>query len=163
MITTKAEWPTGTVNLSWLPSKSTDLPVTGSHGFCFGASGVFVVNIRTRGYTIPGGHVEADESPGQCLIREVREEANLVVKELELLGFVISDHTENPKYSGPYPVLAAQGMFAAKVAEAGVFHPTEEAIERMEIPINELSSQHHEWNAVLEAAFEEAKRVAATA
>lgn len=44
-----------------------------------------------------GGHVEADESPLECIIREAREETGLVLKNPELRGiitFLIDDYRE---------------------------------------------------------------------
>lgn len=40
-----------------------------------------------EGLTFPGGHVEADESIYNSVIREVREETGLDVEELKLVGF----------------------------------------------------------------------------
>lgn len=35
-----------------------------------------------------GGHFEADESPEECLIREVKEETNLTLKSFQLRGVI---------------------------------------------------------------------------
>ena len=37
-------------------------------------------------WDVPGGHVEADESPGKCIVREMKEEINLVLDEFELFS-----------------------------------------------------------------------------
>jgi 8-oxo-dGTP diphosphatase len=37
-------------------------------------------------WDVPGGHVEADESPGKCIVREMKEEMDLVLDEFELFS-----------------------------------------------------------------------------
>ena len=37
-------------------------------------------------WDVPGGHVEADESPEKCIIREMKEEMDLVLDEFELFS-----------------------------------------------------------------------------
>ena len=41
-----------------------------------------------EGLTFPGGHVEANESFQESAIREIYEETNLIVSNLEFVGFV---------------------------------------------------------------------------
>ena len=36
-------------------------------------------------WDVPGGHVEADETPEKCIIREMKEEMNLDLKKFQLL------------------------------------------------------------------------------
>jgi ADP-ribose pyrophosphatase YjhB (NUDIX family) len=38
-------------------------------------------------YALPGGHQEVGETPTECAIREVKEETNLDIKDLEEIGF----------------------------------------------------------------------------
>ncbi len=162
MITATADWPSGPVELEWHPGNTTDLPVTGSHGFIFGDTGVLVVDVRSRGLTIPGGHTEASESPAQCIIRESLEEARVQISEPVLLGHIVSDHTANPVFDGTYPVRAAQAVFFAQVARYLDFEETMEVAARTELPVDDVPGHHHEWNAVLSAALEAAKAASAT-
>ena len=37
-------------------------------------------------WDVPGGHVEADESPEKCIIREMKEEMDLVLNEFKLFS-----------------------------------------------------------------------------
>jgi len=162
VITAAADWPTGPVQLEWHPNTITDLPVTGSHGFIFGETGILVARIESRGLSIPGGHLEEGESAEECLTREIGEEIQVEVDDLILLGYIVCDHSDNPDYQGPYDLRAAQAVFFGKVTRHREFHQTPEASERIEVASSDLPKLHHEWNDVLNAAFVAANRVANT-
>ncbi len=139
---------------------TTDLPVTGSHGFVFGESGIVVARVNSRGLSIPGGHLEAGESPEQCLVREFHEEVQVEISKPILLGYIVCDHSSNSEYRGPYEVRAAQAIFFGKVARYLQFQQTPEVSERIEISTTDLPELHHEWNPVLGAAFVAASNIA---
>ena len=122
---------------------------------------MLVVDVRPRGITIPGGHTESSESPAQCLVREVLEEANATISDPVLLGFIVSDHTANPDFDGRYPLRAAQAVYFARVAAYLEFEEGTEIAARMELPLDDLPRQHHEWNPVLDAAFGAARSASA--
>lgn len=152
-------WPTGLVSLSWQQANHESLPVTGAHGFCFAGSEVVLCGIAGRGLTIPGGHLEERETAEQCLLREAAEEASIELAEPVLLGYMVVDHSINRAYSGPYPVKAAQVIFFANVFAMRNFERRAESSHRVLAPFEKLSSYHHEWNASLQAAYEEALRI----
>jgi len=37
-------------------------------------------------WDVPGGHIESDETPEQCIVREMKEEMNLDLKDFQLLN-----------------------------------------------------------------------------
>ena len=44
-------------------------------------------------WDVPGGHVEKFESPEQCIVREMKEEMNLILDDFELFSEIeFEDH-----------------------------------------------------------------------
>lgn len=156
MIEDTADWPSGTVRIVWHGPQETGLPVTGAHGFCFYQDQVLVCQISGRGPTIPGGHIDGNESPADCLIREAFEEACVELRNLRLVGFVEADHRLNDEFEGHYPVRSVQAMFRADVSAVHEFDTQHESTDRRFVTSGELPSVHHEWNAVLQEALKAA-------
>jgi ADP-ribose pyrophosphatase YjhB (NUDIX family) len=159
MITALAHWPTGPVRLRWVPQpKKYSEPVTAVHCFCFSGDQLVLVDVAGRGATVPGGHVLTGESLLECLQRELTEEACITVDSPALLGAIECDHSENPAF-GPslgYPRLASQLLYAGTVNRILPFAGKHETLRRIFVPAVRCPEQHHEWNAVLQAAFEDA-------
>ena len=62
MIEDTAHWPSGAVGIVWHGPEEIGLPVTGAHGFCFHKGQVLICDTSGRGPTIPGGHIDENES-----------------------------------------------------------------------------------------------------
>ncbi len=90
-----------------------------------------MTNLNTRGWDIPGGHLEEGESPEVAMRREVWEETGARLSNVRLLGYQrISLHAPcPPDYHYPYPD-SYQALYFARVAELAEFLPTDEARER---------------------------------
>jgi 8-oxo-dGTP diphosphatase len=153
MVTCLATWPTGPVQLEWIAGALADTPVTGAHGFCFSGDQVLVCDVVGRGPSIPGGHLEAGESPLACLEREALEEAAAELEDVVLLGHIVTDHSVNASYRGRYPHRAGQAMFVATIKRLSSFKASHDSTERRLVSCDKLSAVHHEWNDVLAAAY----------
>jgi len=159
MISALAHWPSGPVRLRWVPQpEEYPEPVTAVHCFCFSDDRLILVDVAGRGLTIPGGHVVTGEGLLDCLRREIAEEACMTVDPPTLLGAVECDHSDNPAFrpSLGYPRLASQLLFAGTVNQILPFAGRHETSRRIFVSAAECPKQHHEWNAVLQAAFDDA-------
>lgn len=66
---------------------SHDLPVTRVYGFCFNQQGEILLTFDQGSYGLPGGKPENDETHEETLIREVLEEVQCEIADLEYIGY----------------------------------------------------------------------------
>lgn len=79
--------------------------ITCSFVLAFFNDEILFTDLHARGWDIPGGHIEHEESAEQAVIRELYEETGAKILDLELLGFVeIEMFGEKPEdYKYPFP------------------------------------------------------------
>jgi 8-oxo-dGTP diphosphatase len=71
-------WATAPNTLSCHVSDTVPAPVTSVVAAVFNETGqLLVVRVRSRGWDLPGGHVEAGESLADAVVREVAEESGV--------------------------------------------------------------------------------------
>lgn len=126
-------------DIAWLPTPnesqialSSLLPtrelVTTALVLAFAGDHLLMTHLMSRGWDIPGGHVESGEHPDETVLREVYEETGATLEALHLLGYQRL-RLLGPKpvsYRYPYPE-SYQAFYWARVASLGDFVPTEEA------------------------------------
>ncbi len=88
--------------MTWIPINNEEgmdkySPVTQAYGICFNELGEILILDQNgkKEWTLPGGTVEVDESPRDTLKREVNEEANVLLKNISLLGVQMVDDPNN--------------------------------------------------------------------
>lgn len=99
MTTMYVNWGEAKVKLTWKPAEiypQRNL-ITSVHGFCFYKNQLLLVNLDHRGWDFPGGHIETNETPLECVKREVMEEGYVEGK-CHFLGYIVVDHRENSKW-----------------------------------------------------------------
>ncbi|MCM8538099.1 MAG: NUDIX hydrolase [Lentisphaeraceae bacterium] len=97
--------------------QSFDAPITTVHGFIFDSEKrLLMVRHKTRGWEIPGGHIDDGESDEKAMHRELYEESQVKVKSLFRLGYLkkIATGSKPEKCDYPYP-LSYCSFFAAEL------------------------------------------------
>lgn len=114
--------------------------------FAFEDSKFVVADIEGRGWCIPGGHLEKDETAEIAVRREAYEEAGTVVGELGILG----SYLFKPVSGTPYlvPAYFAE-VLTRETPPAGFESRGVELFELWELP-----SRYFHWDALMEAVFQ---------
>lgn len=151
----KTHWGKHAVTLEWVKSKTLpDMPISSAHGFCFYEGRIFLVNIDTRGWDLPGGHMEAGETPEECFAREAVEEASIFGSS-KLIGYALVDNREDLyRIPGKYPDIGVQAFYRMDVEKVVTFDNQFESNDRMLFYPDELPETHAGWNVVLADALE---------
>lgn len=135
-------WGGHNVKLTWIPSNT--LPelhlVTSVHGVCLDNNKVLLVQIKDRGYNLPGGHIENGESPEEALRRECMEEGCIQCGSTSLIGMIKVSHEENPLFdeNGKYPIVGYQLFYKTNIQECLPFKREKESITRIWVEPEEI-------------------------
>lgn len=152
MTTLETTWGTHPVTLTWVPAtqEPEGYTVTSTHGFCFHDGKVILVDLDTRGWDIPGGHMEEGETPAQCFAREAMEEA-CIEGEASMLGYVLVDNRNDPTFdASKYPEIGCQIFYRMDVTEMHPWKQEWEASERKAFDPVEVPQNHENWNIIFE-------------
>ncbi len=108
---------------------------------------MLLTNIRSRGWDLPGGHIESGETPEQAITRELKEETGATVEHFELIGYLkITNEKENER-NKKYPKLSCILVYKGQNATVDSDHTFQlEAAESKFVPIDQLAHVHHDWN-----------------
>jgi 8-oxo-dGTP diphosphatase len=132
----------------------------------FDGDRLLMTELVSRGWDVPGGHVEPGEHPEETVRREVLEETGATVGDLHLLGYqrLRLLGPEPVEYHYPYPD-CYQVFYRAQVISLTDFLPTPEARGRALYPPAEARAfrcvQFNEglYEAALGLALQEAKQL----
>ncbi|OBZ17072.1 NUDIX domain-containing protein [Bacillus sp. FJAT-26390] len=101
--------------------------ITGSFVLAFQEDQLLLTNLAERGWDIPGGHVEAGETPIEAMKRELYEETRVLVESPQLLGYErIRLFTKPNNYKYPYPD-SYMVFYCAKIIQLDPFESTIES------------------------------------
>lgn len=140
-------------SISWLPQPNEVLLVladrlppreliTSALALAFHEGEFLMTKLHDRGWDIPGGHIEAGETPEETMRREVMEEAMVTLGSVQLLGYqqirLLGDVPMDYRY--PHPD-SYQTFYLGIVATVLPFVPTDESLDRAFFSIAEARTQ----------------------
>lgn len=135
--------------------------VSTAHCLSFDGNRIVLALHASRGWTIPGGHLEAGESAETAMRREALEEAGVVVT-----NAIVFAHEEISPYDGvaadpKYPVPAFQVFFVAHLVSLGEITATDECSEARLFAPDEARATEG-WVQRNRPLYEAALRIAST-
>lgn len=111
---------------------------------------VLIADIEGRGWCIPSGRVEPNETSMEAARREALEEAGGVLGDIQYIGcYHISERRE----------VRWADCFVARVVELGEIGMTEESKGRKLVTLDELPDIYHLWNPLTQRVFEHSRDV----
>ncbi len=162
MNTTYVNWGEAKVKLTWRPEIQCPQYnlITSVHGFCFYENKLLLVNLNHRGWDFPGGHIEINETPVECLKREAMEEG-YVEGECHFLGHIVVDHSENSNWNknSPYPKIGYQLFYRMDIEKLHYFSGEYEASERRLIDPEEVSNYYRDWHELYQDILDYASSI----
>lgn len=114
--------------------------------FPFYGDRVALADIATRGWCIPSGHIEPEETPEDAVRREAQEEAGVTLGETRCIGyFVLTDaETSNIRYAPTY---------VGSVQALGEVPAGSESRGRQLVPVEDVAGMYFAWDDLLASVF----------
>lgn len=111
---------------------------------------VLICDIEDRGWCIPSGRVEPDESSLEAVIREALEEGGVELEDVQYIGcYQVSERQE----------IRWADVYAARIGKMVEITMTEESLGRKLVSMEELPSLYHLWTPLTEMVFEHAREI----
>lgn len=111
---------------------------------------VLICQIEDRGWCIPSGRVEPNETSLEAVIREAVEEGGAELEDVQYIGcYQITDRQE----------IRWADVYAARVARLVEITMTEESLGRQLVSMEELPAIYHLWTPLTEMVFEHSREV----
>lgn len=111
---------------------------------------VLLCEIANRGWVVPSGRLEPNETSREAALREAQEEAKAMLKALTYIGCYRISHHNTKRWAD---------MYSAKVQGLGVFEPSKESIARRVVKLDELPKTYYLWNELLAEIFAYSREV----
>lgn len=123
-----------------------DLPVTAVKVYAVQDGGLLLTKVA-RGWDLPGGHIEDNETPEVALRREIMEETGAIVSDIHSIGYLHITNTKENERNKQYPkqscilIFKGSGISFEKSHNLLQFEATEAAM----ISFSDVAAYHHQW------------------
>ena len=113
---------------------------------------VLIADICGRGWCIPSGRVEVNETSLQAVQREALEEGGAILKDLQYIGcYHISERSE----------VRWADCYAARIDKLVEIQMIEESKGRNLVTLEELPALYHLWNPLTMMVFQHSREILA--
>lgn len=148
------------VGITWIPTQDVEKyqPCRQVYGICFNDKNEILIikDPDSDKWQIPGGTPEEGESREETLIREIQEEADVLVKDCKPLGVQQIDHPNNPnKTDGDRFYQYRYICSVANILEQTPDPATKITFDRKFVQTNEITN-YVKWGETGKAMFEDA-------
>lgn len=111
---------------------------------------VLVCDIEDRGWCIPSGRVEPNETSLQAAIREAEEEGGIRLGVVQYIGCYRITEKNETRWADVY---------VATIAEVVEITMREESLDRQLVTFEELPHLYHLWNELTEMVFHHSREI----
>lgn len=141
-------WPETCSRAEFFPATTLpDFPPTAVKVYVFQDDELLLTHIVTRGWDLPGGHIEQNETPEQAVMRELHEETGARIKSLKLIGYLKITNEKINERNKKYPVVSCILVYKGHGLTRDRSHSFQlEASECKFVPFDQLPQVHHGWN-----------------
>lgn len=120
--------------------KHKNIPVTACMAMATLHNEYLVLSSPNRGWGLPGGHREEEETPEETIIRELREETAVEInpKTLKVVGGWLIKKIHKTEKNSKYPDIAYMLLFIADITKVKQFTKRFEISDRAFVPIRDV-------------------------
>lgn len=128
--------------LNYMPT----VPITSCFVVAITPEGKIAIARPKRGWGLPGGHVENNESAEDCVRREAAEECGITLGKVVVIGGWLAKKIKETSTNLKYPKQAYQLLYLATIDHIDEkYKPQYEILERSFVSVEDFPKYHHDF------------------